>query len=75
VTFYALLVLINEHLPYVELTAIAYDMAGNSGYESAYSDGQNNRKIHLFKYLVFPNDYTGRIGLFFINAEFKEGPL
>jgi len=75
VTFYALLVLINEHLPYFEFTAIAYDMAGNSGYEFIYSDEQNNRKIHLFKYLIFPNYYTGRIGLFFIDAEFEEGPL
>ena len=75
VTFYALLVVINEYWPYFEFTAIAYDMAGNSDLEFDYAYEWNNRKIHLLKYLIFPNNYTGRIGLFFINAEFEEGPL
>ena len=75
VTFYALLVLINEYWPDFYFTAIAYDVAGNSDSDVGYGKVPNNVKIHLFKYLIFPNDYTGRIGLFFINAKFKEGPL
>ena len=32
-------------------------------------------KIYLLKRLTFANNYTGRVGIFFINAEFEEGPL
>jgi len=51
--------------------AIGYDMAGNSATDDnpGYPPDIWNR--HIFKRLTFPNNYTGYIGKFFINAEFE----
>ena len=76
VTFYALIVRIMEYLPFFWFCAIAYDMAGNSAEdELGASPPPPNIEIHFFKPLTFTNNYTGKIGFFFINAEFEEGPL
>jgi len=75
VTFYALLIFIRENLPDFPFYATAYDFAGNSETDWLLFPGSSVSGIHMFKRFTFPNDYTGKIGLFFIDAEFKEGPL
>jgi len=77
VTFFALLVFIRENLPDFSFYATAYDFAGNSETDWLLFPGSSvsGIRIHMFKRFTFPNDYTGKIGLFFINAEFKVGPL
>jgi len=77
VTFYALIVRIIEYLPDLPeplIYATAYDIAGNS--ETDYLLGSSTTvSVHMFERLTFSNYYTGRIGFFFIDAEFEEGPL
>ena len=75
VTFYALLIFIRENWPDFSFYATAYDFAGNSETDWLYAPCSSVSGIHMFKRFTFPNDYTGKIGLFFINAEFEEGPL
>jgi len=56
--------------------AIVYDNAGNCGISIPCPSINNNRfGIFLFQQLTFPNNYSGRIGIFFINAVFKYGPV
>ena len=82
VTFFALIVIIiNEHnsssVYSKHFYAIAYDMAGNSEIMDIDipSISYIPPGIYMFQHLTFPNNYTGRIGLFFISAEFEGGPL
>jgi hypothetical protein len=79
VTFFAFIVRVYEIiLDDIEdsfIDVIAYDFAGNSGRDGTHGDPTPRFEKHFFKPLTFPNQYTGRIGLFFINAEFEEGPL
>ncbi len=75
VTFYALLVVINENCPYPFVYATAYDMAGNSKTDYPPVISSTSVSVHMFERLTFPNDYKGKIGFFFIDAEFEEGPL
>jgi len=75
VSFYALIVKIKEYWSSFVIGAAVYDIAGNSAKAEFEVSIPPNADIHLFKRLTFPNNYTGRIGLFFINAEFEEGPL
>jgi len=76
VSFYALLVKIKQYWrPSYTVSVAVYDNAGNVIKEEIKFDVPPIIKIQLFKRLTFPNNYTGRIGLFFINAEFEEGPL
>jgi len=78
VTFYALIVRIIEYLPDLPepvFYAKAYDIAGNSETDHPSGISSTTVSVHMFERLTFSNNYTGRIGLFFINAEFKEGPL
>jgi len=76
-SFYALLVKIKQYWPWSsqKFSVAVYDNAGNVIKEEIKFDVPPIIKIQLFKRLTFPNNYTGRIGLFFINAEFEEGPL
>ena len=76
-SFYALLVKIKQYWPspFQKFSVAVYDNAGNVIKEEIKFDVPPIIKIQLFKRLTFPNNYTGRIGLFFINAEFEEGPL
>jgi hypothetical protein len=76
VSFYALLVKIKQYWrPSYTVSVAVYDNAGNVIKEEIKFDVPHVIKVQLFKRLTFPNNYTGRIGLFFINAEFEEGPL
>jgi len=77
VSFYALIVKIKQYWPSSSqiFSVAVYDSAGNVVEEEFEFDVPPIIKIQLFKRLTFLNNYTGRIGLFFINAEFEEGPL
>ena len=76
VSFYALIVKIKQYWrpPYTFSVAV-YDFAGNVMKEEIKFDVPPIIKIYLLKRLTFANNYTGRVGIFFINAEFEEGPL
>jgi hypothetical protein len=76
ITFFALLIIItNEHnsssVYSKHFYAIAYDMAGNSETDDITGISYTPPGIYMFQQLTFPNNYTGRIGFFFINAKFK----
>ncbi|MCK5261363.1 MAG: hypothetical protein KAJ44_04210 [Thermoplasmatales archaeon] len=80
VTFFAFIVrvyeLLLDDIEDSSFDVIAYDFAGNSAKDGIGGHPPPPKfEKHFFKPLTFPNNYTGRIGLFFINAEFEEGPL
>jgi hypothetical protein len=75
VKFFALIVLVTAIWDFDDdYCTNAYDMTVNSAYESVT---QPNPKttitpgIYLFQSLTLPNNYTGKIGLFFIDAIFS----
>ncbi len=76
VSFYALIVKIKQYWrPSSTFSVAVYDLAGNVIKEEIKFDVPSIIEIHLFKRLTFANNYTGRVGIFFINAEFEEGPV
>jgi maltose-binding protein MalE len=59
---------------YFDLYVIAYDKAGNYAKDGiAHPTTTNGIEpgIYMFQSLTFPNNYTGKIGNFFINAVFN----
>jgi len=76
VAFYALIVKIKQYWqPSYTVSVAVYDFAGNVIKEEIKFDVPPIIRIYLLKRLTFANNYTGRVGIFFINAEFEEGPL
>jgi hypothetical protein len=78
VKFYCLLVTIFAHeksSPYLQADAYAYDNAGNREKASIYPPSLPATIVpgpYLFKGVILPNNYTGRIGMFFIDATFHD---
>ncbi|MCK5261436.1 MAG: hypothetical protein KAJ44_04590 [Thermoplasmatales archaeon] len=79
VTFFAFIVrvyeLLLDDIEDSSFCPIAYDFAGNSAEDHTTGITYIMYEKYRFQQLIFPNNYTGRIGSFFINAKFKEGPL
>ncbi|MCK5260691.1 MAG: hypothetical protein KAJ44_00750 [Thermoplasmatales archaeon] len=79
VTFFALIVrvyeLILDDIENAIFWVIAYDFAGNLAEDHETGITYIMYEKYRFQQLIFPNNYTGRIGFFFINAEFEKGPL
>ena len=75
VSFYALIIKIKKYWRSSSTFSVAvYDSAGNVIKEEIKFNVPPIIRIYLLKRLTFANDYTGRVGIFFINAIFKEGP-
>jgi hypothetical protein len=74
VKFFALMIIVKSAGGYFDLYVIAYDKAGNYAKDGiAHPTTTNGIEpgIYMFQSLTFPNNYTGKIGNFFINAVFN----
>ncbi len=74
ITFFALIVTGVITMPFQPpygISAKAYDIAGNSGYDSETAPPDENPWGAVFKRLTFLNNYVGYIGIFLINARFN----
>jgi hypothetical protein len=74
IKFFALIVLVKSAGGYFDLYVIAYDKAGNyakDSIEHPTNTSDIEPGIYMFQSLTFPNNYTGKIGNFFINAVFN----
>jgi hypothetical protein len=76
VKFYSILVTISAYeksLPYLQADGYAYDNAGNWEKASICPPSLPATIVpgpYLFKGVILPHNYTGRIGMFFIKATF-----
>ena len=74
VKFFALIVMVSEYWgTYPDFCAYGYDIAGNFAYDTIShpcSTKTIEPGIYLFKSFTLPNNYTGNISKFFINADF-----
>jgi hypothetical protein len=75
VKFYALIVIISIDLSSLDtICSCAYDTAGNREYYWIYPcrPASVEPGVYLFKNITLPNNYTGHVGRFFVNATFYE---